>query len=151
MRVSVIPEVFYNGITTDYGKTNNQGVKGVKRLKKVRLLPETPITFTISDNPVKKKYDKIKNASNEELARMINYAYTGGKIKIGNKTIPPEYVRNQLLIKETNAQDLIASRGGVSSGQLENGFIRKEIRKKLREIVKDAVRVGLDNYIGSLL
>ena len=151
MRVSVIPEVIYNGITTDYGLTNNQGVKGVKRLKKVRLLPETPITFTISDNPVKKKYDKIKNASNKELAGMMNYTYTGGNIKIGNTTIDPEYVRNQLLLKETNAQDLIASRGGMSSGQLEKGFIRKEIKKKLREIVKDAVRVGLDNDINILL
>ena len=150
MRISVIPEVIYRGITTNYGLTNAQGEKGVKRLKSVRLLPETPITITIADNPIRKKYDKIKNASNFELAQMIGGASSGGNIYVANQIINPEIVRQQLLTKETATFKPVSGRGS-SSGVLERGFITREIKKKLRELVKDAVRVGLDNDIAILL
>ena len=152
MRITIIPDVVYEGITTNYGITNDSGVKGVKRLKKVRLIPEEPMTITIPDNPVRKKFVKIQNANLKELAGMINGVVWENKdILIGKKIYRPDDVRRMLYQRETNPITAVSTRGGRTNKTLEELFIKTEIRKKLNELIRDAVQVGLDNDIGMLV
>ena len=151
MRITIIPDVVYYGLTTDYGLTNQAGVKGVKRLKTIRLIPEEPMTITIPDNPVRKKFMNIKEANLSQLASMVGGVKVGNEIFIGQTPFTADAVRTLLYQRQTNPISAISTRGGMTNKVAEETFIKREIRKKLRELIKDAVQVAMDNDVGILV
>ena len=141
MRVTVIPRIIFTGNIRNFAEIDPEtGLKGRPETRSFPLIKEEPITLNIDDNPVKKKYEEFLKAkrTNRGLAKFIGGAFVGGDIYIGNT-------------KLTKDQALRLASDKVKPDSRERLFINREIRNKLKEIIKDSIQTALDNDIGYLV
>jgi len=101
MKLTIIPDIIFRGLTIDYGTYNSNGVRGKVSTRTFRLVPETPINIDINVNPrdsimnIRKKYTKLIT---DELLQITKDAIQVGmdndiSIFTGESNSPPIVIK----------------------------------------------------------
>ena len=151
MKITIVPNVYITGMTKNYGELDDAGNKGKGKVRTFPLMTETPITLTIKNNPAFVRFNNVMNGY-EKITEKERLAIERGAIQSGVRVV---YGLNNKII----GWDSGGGAGNFSTdiGELfqffptdnrERLYIIREIKKQLKDIIKDRVQTAFNNDIG---